>query len=143
MVRGWRLAGVAAAAMAAAGLAFLVLYWATVAMQSQHFFGFSSGGGNSSHYLFWSGAGSDLGELSIVAAVFSLVYALLRKHNCEVTGCWRIGRHDTAAGHTVCRRHHPDDSLTVEDVLSAHQDALAVAGAPAMEMDITVENADG
>ena len=108
--------------IAATELAFT---WASVAAQSQRFFGFASGGGNTSHYLFWSGAGSDLGELSIVAAMATLTATLLRKHNCEVHGCWRMGRHDTAAGHTVCRRHHPDEKLTAQDVADAHQAALA------------------
>jgi hypothetical protein len=125
MAGRWRLVAAVAGGALAAGLAFLVLYWAAVATQAQHFFGFEAGGGNGSHYLFWSGSGSDLGELSIVIAIFSLLYAMLRKHNCEVHGCWRIGRHDTAAGHTVCRRHHPDGNLTAEQVVIAHNAALA------------------
>lgn len=73
-------------------------------------------------YGFWSGIGSDLGELGIVAA-------LLRRHVCEVHHCWRLGLHQTAAGHRVCRRHHPDDHLTVQDVTAAHEIASGTADA--------------
>ena len=86
----------------------------------QFFFGFRNGDGNGSHYLFWSGSGSDLGELAIIGGLLGL----FRKHNCEVHGCWRMGRHQTAAGHMVCRRHHPDDHLTAADVAVAHEEAL-------------------
>lgn len=71
-------------------------------------------------YGFWSGFGSDLSEFGLVAALAGL----LRQHNCEVKGCWRLGRHATAAGHHVCRRHHPDDHLTAEDVRRHHHWAL-------------------
>ena len=74
-------------------------------------------------YGFFSGAGSDLSELAILGGLVSVV----RKQNCEVRGCWRIGRHQTAANHHVCRVHHPDDHLTHQDVLDAH----SAAGRPA------------
>jgi hypothetical protein len=56
-------------------------------------------------YQFWSGIGSDLGEIAIIAAVF----AFWRRHNCHVNGCWRLAWHpsDDHGGHTVCRHHHP------------------------------------
>lgn len=67
-------------------------------------------------YGFWSGFGSDIGELAIVGALAGMV----RQHNCEVHRCWRLGRHVTAAGQRVCRRHHPDGHLTAEGVRKAH-----------------------
>ena len=67
-------------------------------------------------YGFWSGFGSDLGEVAIIGGLFT-VY---RRHNCEVHGCWRLGRHATAAGQHVCRKHHPDGQLTAESVSAAH-----------------------
>ena len=70
-------------------------------------------------YGFWSGFGSDVGELAIVGGLVSIY----RRHNCEVHRCWRLGRHTTAAGHAVCRRHHPDDHLTVQDIDDAHRKA--------------------
>lgn len=57
-------------------------------------------------YGWWSGAGSDLGELGIVLAI-------VRRHNCHVRGCWRIGRHPLAETEwLVCRRHAGKQKLT-------------------------------
>ena len=74
----------------------------------QAFFGFRGGDGNSSSYLFWSGAGSDLAYLTFLAAAVG-VY---RKHNCRMRWCLRLGRHDYTDPHGVtrslCWRHHPD-----------------------------------
>lgn len=47
-------------------------------------------------YNFWSGSGSDIGELAIVGA-------LLRHVNCHESGCWRLGHHIN--GTLVCKRH--------------------------------------
>jgi hypothetical protein len=47
-------------------------------------------------------------------------YAILRRHNCHAKGCWRIGRHAVAGTtYVVCRKHHPDDTPTAEDILAA------------------------
>lgn len=75
----------------------------------QAIFGFTNGDGNSPEYLFWSGAGSDLAYLSFLGAGI----VLYRKHNCQVKGCPRIGRHeytepDTGVKRLLCWRHHPD-----------------------------------
>lgn len=76
-------------------------------------------------YGFWSGFGSDLGELAIVGGLVTLV----RHRNCHVHRCWRLGRHPVAGTQfTVCRRHHPDGHVTHEHVLAAHR-GRAVAGA--------------
>lgn len=60
----------------------------------------------SSHwYAFWSGFGSDIGEVTIFAGVI----ALFRAHNCHTAGCWRIGRHEVEINGTkykVCRVCH-------------------------------------
>jgi hypothetical protein len=53
-------------------------------------------------------------------------YAILRRHNCHVGGCWRIGRapvHGTS--YIVCKKHHPHEAPTVEQVHAAHQAAIA------------------
>lgn len=76
------------------------------------------------YYGFWSGFGSDFGEFAIPATILLALGAWYRRHNCEVDTCIRLGRHDTAAGHTVCRRHHPDDKLSHADVLEAHHKFL-------------------
>lgn len=60
-------------------------------------------------YGFWSGFGSDLGEIAIIGGLISIV----RRHNCHVHHCWRVGRHPVqGTPHVVCRRHHPDGHLT-------------------------------
>jgi hypothetical protein len=83
-----------------------------------HWLGLDDPGGRV--YLFWSGVGSDLTELAIIGGLIS-VY---RRHTCEVHRCWRLARHTTAADHNVCRKHHPDDHLTAEQVTAAHEAAL-------------------
>jgi hypothetical protein len=56
----------------------------------------------SNWYGFWSGFGSDLGELAAVGV-------LLRRFNCHVRGCWRLGRHRLpGTSYVICHRHHPD-----------------------------------
>lgn len=93
----------------------------------QHWISYNTGSynipGTAHNYNFFSGFGSDLSEVTLFFAAVSLILHLYRVHNCEVTGCMRIGRHDTAAGHTVCRKHHPDAQLTAEDVIQAHTEA--------------------
>lgn len=77
-----------------------------------HFLGLDDPAGR--WYGFWSGAGSDLGEIAIIGGLISIV----RRHNCHVHHCWRVGRHPVAGTlHVVCRRHHPDGPLTAVAVL--------------------------
>jgi hypothetical protein len=60
-------------------------------------------------YQFWSGIGSDLGELSILVAIVAFVYGWWRVHNCHVRGCPRLMWHPHPVnGHPVCRHHHPE-----------------------------------
>lgn len=49
-------------------------------------------------------------------------YALVRKHNCHVKGCPRLGRHPVdGTSYIVCQHHHPRDSApSHQDVLDAH-----------------------
>ncbi len=71
--------------------------------------------GNSAWYLFPSGWGSIIIPPILTAA--PIVVVLLRKHNCHVHGCWRIGRHPVeGTPYTVCSRHHPDGELTAAQV---------------------------
>jgi hypothetical protein len=53
------------------------------------------------YYGFWSGFGSDLGEVTLIGAVLGTYY----KHNCHRRGCWRVGRH-MVDGTPWCNRHH-------------------------------------
>ena len=54
-------------------------------------------------------------------------YALLRKHNCHVKGCWRIGRHPVDGTHFItCLHHHPRDAPpTHDEVLQAHEHRMS------------------
>jgi hypothetical protein len=68
------------------------------------------------YYGFWSGFGSDLGEVAIVGALAGM----LRRHNCHVKRCWRIGRHQVeGTPWLVCARHHPKGAPAHADVLAA------------------------
>lgn len=64
-------------------------------------------------YGFWSGIGGD-------TAIVTPGLILARRHNCHVRGCWRLGRHPVdGTTWTVCRRHHPDDHPSADDVKDA------------------------
>jgi hypothetical protein len=53
-------------------------------------------------YNFWSGIGSDLGEVTLLTAVLATYW----HHTCHVTRCWRLGRF--VHGHLkLCAHHHP------------------------------------
>jgi hypothetical protein len=86
-----------------------------------NFFGISNLAGYG--YGFWSGIGSDIGELAILGAII----AAYRKHNCHVRGCWRISRHPVdGTPWVVCRRHHPtigNQAPTAEQVADDHRQA--------------------
>lgn len=67
-------------------------------------------------YGFWSGFGSDVGEAGIVAALAAQV----RRHNCHVRGCWRVGRHQVGTtSWIVCGRHHPAGAPRRDQVLAS------------------------
>lgn len=74
-------------------------------------------------YAFWSGFGSDIGEVAIIGGLLS-VY---RKHNCHDKGCWRIGRH-VVDGTPRCNRHH-----------LAAREAAAAAAPAAVQDDISAK----
>ena len=74
----------------------------------QHWLAVHTGTVNESgpYYGFWSGFGSDIGEVAIIGGVIQLY----RKHNCHVRGCLRIAHHEYTMGGVVyhlCRKHHP------------------------------------
>ena len=47
--------------------------------------------------------------------------AIYRKHNCHAKGCWRIGRHVVSGtDYIVCRKHHPHDTPTAEQIIAEH-----------------------
>lgn len=57
-------------------------------------------------YGFWSGFGSDLGEVLLLGGLF----AMYRHHNCQVKGCWRLGRQVHGTHDVLCRKHHSEAS---------------------------------
>jgi hypothetical protein len=99
----------------------------------QHWLAYMTGSANASgtppNYNFYSGFGSDLAEITIIGGLVTIY----RKHNCEVKGCHRLGRHTTDAGHHVCRRHMPGGAPTHADVLRAHRRAQNGALKPSAE----------
>lgn len=79
-------------------------------------------------YGFWSGAGSDLGELTLLFALYHF-FAVSRCHygGEGFRGCRRHGRFDfkdslTGVTYKLCRKHHPADpkQLNAEHVKLIH-----------------------
>lgn len=75
-------------------------------------------------YGFWSGFGSDIGEVVLIGGLITIV----RHHNCHVSGCWHLGRHQIAGGrYKVCTSCHRKatgrdvgEATTIEHVKAAH-----------------------
>lgn len=70
-------------------------------------------------YTFWSGFGSDLGEVAIIGAIIGAY----RKHTCHAAGCWRISKHHVEGTPWItCRKHHPaiDRAPTAEEIGRDH-----------------------
>jgi hypothetical protein len=93
----------------------------------RHWFALHTGtvhGGPDPYYNFWSGFGSDLGEVTLISAVGVGVYTGVRKVNCHARGCWRIGHHMLeGTPYILCKHHHPhvpNRGATHEDILAQH-----------------------
>jgi hypothetical protein len=75
------------------------------------------------YYGFFSGFGSDLGEVALIGGLITFV----RHANCGAPGCWRLGKHPTADNiHRLCRHHHPElmgHKPTIEEIHQAHNEA--------------------
>ena len=83
----------------------------------QHWLAYMTGSLNTAgappNYNFWSGFGSDLSELAIAGGLIGM----LRKHNCHVRRCWRIGRLPVeGTPYVVCRHHHPEGAPAARSV---------------------------
>ena len=77
----------------------------------QHWLAVHTGTVNESgpYYGFWSGFGSDIGEVAIIGGLIGVA----RNHNCHVKGCWRWAHHEyemDGATYKLCRIHHPATS---------------------------------
>lgn len=123
--RLWVLVGIAALlAIAAFGVEFTHI---------QHWLAVHTGTVNESgpYYGFWSGFGSDLGELTLVAAVGTGVYTGVKKANCHAKGCWRVGHYPLeGTPYHLCAKHHPDvpqGGATHEQILEHGRRAKAAA----------------
>lgn len=70
------------------------------------------------YYGFFSGFGSDIGELALVGGLVTLV----RSRNCNHKGCWRYGVHTTKNGHKLCKTHisMPNAELEVHPIHDDH-----------------------
>ena len=62
-------------------------------------------------YQWWSGAGSDLGEATLVVAVLGVV----KHHNCHHKGCPLPGHRHPKHGWPACRKHWNDTPDHVEE----------------------------
>ena len=63
------------------------------------------------YYNFWSGSGSDIGELAIAGTLFGGFAGLYRHHNCHEKRCLRLAKHEyefeNGIKYKVCHVHHP------------------------------------
>jgi hypothetical protein len=83
------------------------------------------------NYNFWSGFGSDIAEVTLIGAVLAALFSWYRRNNCHVEHCKRISHrivtgldeHGQPVTYHVCRRHHPADAPSHQDVIDAHQAA--------------------
>jgi hypothetical protein len=75
-------------------------------------------------YQFWSGIGSDIGEVAIIGGLITIV----RHLNCHAKGCYRLGGHQVAGTpYKTCRKHHPhipNERVTAEHIAAAADKAL-------------------
>jgi hypothetical protein len=83
------------------------------------------------YYGFFSGSGSDLGEVAIIGGIGTLIAGLWHKFNCHNEGCARIGLHAVAGGtYMVCRKHHAEitghqhSKLSTEFLATVHREHL-------------------
>lgn len=101
-------------------VAFLVFRQTVVVHLSQET-GTSSG--SSRAYSFWSGFGSDIGELTIVAGLIGIY----RAHTCHTNRCWRWAKYPVeGTPYKVCRRCHPivpDEGPSLAHIHDAHREA--------------------
>ena len=66
-------------------------------------------------------------------------YAIVRRHNCHAKGCWRIGRHKVpGTDYIVCRKHHPHDTPSAEQILAEHRAFELGADPPSPPADATL-----
>jgi hypothetical protein len=71
-------------------------------------------------YQFWSGIGSDIGEITLISAAITWYF-----HNqCHVEGCRKIGKHPFKQ-YKLCSKHHPStpEKVTHQHVVKLHKES--------------------
>lgn len=69
----------------------------------------ATGSSNTSgvQYGFWSGFGSDLGEIALIGSVITLY----KTHNCNVKRCPRIAHHEVGGTtYKTCNKHATEEN---------------------------------
>lgn len=80
-------------------------------------------GGPDPYYNFFSGVGSDIGELAIIGSL----WGIYKKHNCPVHGCPRLCNYDVVGTpYRACKKHHPEvpkkvTSAVIADACLPHE----------------------
>ena len=59
-------------------------------------------------YNFWSGIGSDLGEITLIGTIIAIGWRVRKHFECHVDTCHKVGLHHVAGTpHRTCWPHHP------------------------------------
>lgn len=71
------------------------------------------------YYGFFSGFGSDIGEVTVITGVALLIWHM----NCHTPGCKRLTRQTTPDGYKLCRKCLPKSKkeLGLHEVHDDHQ----------------------
>lgn len=79
------------------------------------------------YYGFWSGFGSDIGEVTIIGGLITVA----RHSTCHTKHCYRIAKHPVdGTPYKVCRKCHPtiaNKAPTRDEIHAAHREANADA----------------
>ena len=59
-------------------------------------------------YQFWSGVGSDFGQVTLITGLLAVALTWRHHHRCHGDGCRKVGLHRVqGTPHKVCWNHHP------------------------------------
>ena len=72
------------------------------------------------YYNFWSGIGSDLGEITLVTGLILGILGFYKHHNCHVEKCRRLGRPVPGTPMVACWEHHPEHTHHKRNVPLEH-----------------------
>lgn len=81
-------------------------------------------------YQFWSGIGSDFGQITLITGLIAAAVGWYFHHQCHVeapNNCKRLGHRVPGTAHFACREHHPHGAVkggvTAEDILKHHEES--------------------